>query len=323
MARLIPLAAKVVLVAVMLASLPQTAAVAAGDTSAAPAVSQDAAKSAFDSAKELGTADAWNAFLISYPSGFYADLARAYLKKVGEPSTAPAVTPVPAPTAPEPAAATVLPPSSGRAAERSCTERNTFRSEHSREPTKITFVNQSGMYRAIMWIDFDGTLKDYGGLNSGEEIVLDTFRTHPWMIASGPGDCLQIFLPAAEPATVRLERLAADDGPVRPEPVATKQPEKKSSPPTQKLKCGKNYKLKNGECVLLQNCGKNAYRSPEGDCYCKKGYEMRKGKCHWPQDKNGFEVAPWKKGGCSSLQAQCNQGNGGACMKYEENCQVN
>lgn len=218
MARLIPLAAKVVLVAVMLASLPQTAAVAAGDTSAAPAVRQDAAKSAFESAKELGTADAWNAFLVSYPTGFYADLARAYLKKVGEPSTAPAVTPVPAPTVPEPAAPTVLPPSSGRAAERSCTERNTFRSEHSREPTKITFVNQSGMYRAIMWIDFDGTLKDYGGLNSGEEIVLDTFRTHPWMIATGPGDCLQIFLPAAEPATVRLERLAADDGPVRPEP---------------------------------------------------------------------------------------------------------
>lgn len=327
MARRIPSAAKTILFAVMLASLPMPAAIAGGDTSTPPAGSQDAAKSAFESAKELGTADAWNAFLASYPTGFYADLARAYLKKVGEPSTAPAVTPNPAPAAPEPAAASVLPPSSGRAAERSCSERNTFRSEHSREPTKITFVNQSGMYRAIMRIDFDGSLKEYGGLNSGEELVLDTFRTHPWMIATGPGDCLQIFLPAAEPATVRLERLAADDGPVpaevRAAPVAQKKPEKKPAPTPPKLKCAQNYKLKNGECVLIQNCGSNAYRSPEGDCYCKKGYVMRKGKCQWPQDKNGFEVAPWKKQGCSSWQAQCNQGNNNACGQYEANCQVN
>ena len=40
-------------------------------------------KEAFEAAKELGTAEAWNAFLESYPSGFHADLARAYLKKLG------------------------------------------------------------------------------------------------------------------------------------------------------------------------------------------------------------------------------------------------
>ena len=41
------------------------------------------AKDAFEAAKELGTVDAWNAFLASYPKGFLADLARAYLKKLG------------------------------------------------------------------------------------------------------------------------------------------------------------------------------------------------------------------------------------------------
>ena len=331
MARLIPLTAMAAALAFAVQVPNVPTALAGSETNAAPAASPDAVKSAFESAKELGTADAWNAFLSSYPTGFYADMARAYLKKVGEPAAVsappPGSTPTPSDLAPPPAAS-IPTPSSARAGERSCSERNTLRSEHSREPTKITFVNQSGMYRAIMWIDFDGTLKDYGGLNSGEELSLDTFRTHPWMIATGPGDCLQIFLPAAEPAIVRLERLAADDGPgraeVRAAPVAQpKKVEKKKAPPPQKLKCAQNYKLKNGECVLIQNCGKNAYRSPEGDCYCKKGYVMRKGKCQWPQDKNGFEVAPWKKGGCSSLQAQCNQGNGGACMKYEEKCQVN
>jgi hypothetical protein len=45
-------------------------------------------KEAFQAAKELGTADAWNAFLASYSTGFHADLARAYLKKLGAASQA-------------------------------------------------------------------------------------------------------------------------------------------------------------------------------------------------------------------------------------------
>ncbi len=42
------------------------------------------AKEAFEAAKELGTVEAWNAFSKSYPTGFYADPARAYLKKLAE-----------------------------------------------------------------------------------------------------------------------------------------------------------------------------------------------------------------------------------------------
>ena len=93
----------------------------------------------------------------------------------------------------------------GRARQRSCAERTSLRSKHSREPTKITFVNRSKMYRGLMWIDQQGQFKNYGGLNSGEKKTISTFRTHPWMITTGPGDCIEIFLPAAEPATVTLK----------------------------------------------------------------------------------------------------------------------
>jgi hypothetical protein len=55
----------------------------------AAAAEDVSAKEAFDAAKELGTAEAWNAFLESYPSGFHADLARAYLKKLGAAGSAP------------------------------------------------------------------------------------------------------------------------------------------------------------------------------------------------------------------------------------------
>lgn len=54
------------------------------------------AAEAFGNAKELGTVEAWNAFLKSYPRGFRADLARAYLKKLGG-EAAPASGAEPAP----------------------------------------------------------------------------------------------------------------------------------------------------------------------------------------------------------------------------------
>ena len=57
-----------------------------------------AARDAFEAAKELGTPEAWNVFLTSFPNGFYADLARAYLKKLAEGGSAvsPTVAAVPA-----------------------------------------------------------------------------------------------------------------------------------------------------------------------------------------------------------------------------------
>jgi hypothetical protein len=212
------------------------------------------------------------------------------------------------------------PEPTGSARELECNQRKTVRSLKSDIPTKITFVNKSGMYRALMWMDFDGQLKDYGGMNPDEQKTLDTFFTHPWMVVTGPGDCLQIFLPDTTPAKVELHRLAADD----PKPAARNKVEDRDEPvKKKKLVCGTNYKLRNGQCVLIQNCGKNAYRSPEGDCYCNKNYMMQNGKCIWKQDKQGFEVAPWKKTGCKAWQAQCNQGIGAACAKYETTCQVN
>jgi hypothetical protein len=57
---------------------------------ASSAVAQTAdvsAKDAFEAARGLGTVEAWEAFLAHYPTGFYADLARAYLKKLREGAT--------------------------------------------------------------------------------------------------------------------------------------------------------------------------------------------------------------------------------------------
>ncbi len=280
-----------------------------GAPPASGASNNAAAEAAFNSTKELGTIDAWNAFLSNYPTGFYADLARAYVKKLTE--QAPIAAPAAAP--------------SGTAQEISCSERSRLRAQTSDVASIVTFVNTSKMYRAILRIDTDGTIKDHGNLGPGQRLTVETFVTHPWMIATGPGDCLQMFLPVAGLSTIKLGPMPADG----PQPDAKPEAKPETAKPAKKdakketLVCAKNYKLRNGACVLVQNCGKNAYRSDEGDCYCKKNYEMRNGNCVWKQDKQGFEVEPWKKPGCNTWQAQCSQGNNKACRQYEATCQVN
>ncbi len=47
------------------------------------ASSETSQKEAFNSAKELGTLEAWEAFLTNFPTGFRAELASAYLKRLG------------------------------------------------------------------------------------------------------------------------------------------------------------------------------------------------------------------------------------------------
>jgi len=50
-------------------------------------------KEAFEAAKELGTVEAWKAFLENFPTGFRADLARAYVRRLAAEKTAPETAP--------------------------------------------------------------------------------------------------------------------------------------------------------------------------------------------------------------------------------------
>ena len=68
-------------------------------------------KDAFEAAKALGTIEAWQAYVANFPRGFYADLARAYIKSL---SSAPASPPASAQSAErKPAAAAAAPAAPG------------------------------------------------------------------------------------------------------------------------------------------------------------------------------------------------------------------
>lgn len=66
---------------------------------------------------------------------------------------------------------------------------------------------------------------------------------------------------------------------VAPPPSAAPVAAPRASPQVQTVTCARGYKKVRGECVMLQNCGRNAYRSAEGDCYCYKGFVMSGGTC--------------------------------------------
>ena len=302
-------------------------------------------KEAFESAKELGTADAWNAFLGNYPSGFHADLARAYLKKLGAeaPSSSPQadsgvtglnVTYVEYPggvfikngpdtwveqrksggdalrfnetfrskdevklfdksrkvhislnvaggaiwyapdgsplkklydivstrgvdgAAPPPVTASAAAPLPTQSATSvSCKKLGSIRSKYSNRPTKIVFVNNSGGYRGILWIDFKGQPKEYANLQAGQHITLDTFQTHPWMVTDGPGNCLQMALPRSDPSLVKIGKVVA---------APTSAPK-----PQAKKKCKRGYQLVDNKCI----------RKRDAATACGPGYRLQGNKC--------------------------------------------
>jgi len=228
----------------------------AGVDTKTPGRSFSPEKEAFESAKELGTVAAFEAFLSNYSAGFYADLARAYIDEIGGAGKA-APSPTPLPPTPKPQTAQDLRP------DPSCKDLSREKSGSGNVPTKITFVNESGAYRSILWIDRTGHPKDYAGLNSGEEVTLDTFLGHPWMIADGPGDCLRIVMPHPGARIVTLTGGAAK-APPAPAPKKA-QPAPKTVTP----KCRPRSILIDGKCILRRNAAS----------YCGPGYRLAGNKC--------------------------------------------
>ena len=77
----------------------------------------------------------------------------------------------------------------------SCASYGKVRSLNSNTPVTVTFVNKSGEYRGVMWIDFNGQPVAYANLNPGQSYKIKTYVTHLWMFTDGPGNCVEMFMP--------------------------------------------------------------------------------------------------------------------------------
>ncbi|MBR2536688.1 MAG: hypothetical protein IKE66_11505 [Hyphomicrobium sp.] len=249
-------------------------------TKAVAQTADDAAeKDAFESAKELGTADAWQAFLKNYQTGFRADLARAYLKKLGDGQ------------ATVPAAATSAP---ANAEEISCEEAQALKSKESSTAARITFVNKSGATRVIQWKTFDGGYKEYATLEPGQEFVQETFLTHPWIAVNGPGDCANAFLPVPGNSIAVLH--------VTNDQMAARQRDDYSEHgPTPEQSCrdaGMVYG--DGVCVAKSNkkeSEKKSEKSARKSC-AELDMDYRGGQCVAKYKKDKERLKKQKKKGC-------------------------
>ena len=176
------------------------------------------------------------------------------------------------------------------ARELSCREQSTIASSNSNTPAKITFINNSGMQRAVQWIDFNGRIKNYADLSAGQQITLDTFLTHPWLITDGPGNCVKIVL--AEPgASVAYLDGGGRAGPAyvprRTEPTYfSTRPKRERS--TSSSSCGSGKVRVDGKCI----------RRADVAGFCGPGYRRKGSKCvpgayQAPNPKDG--LPSWQK----------------------------
>jgi len=94
----------------------------------------------------------------------------------------------------------------------SCAKFGKVKSQNSNTPVTVTFVNRSGEYRSVDWVDFNGNLKNYANLNPGERFRIDTYVTHPWVFTDGPGNCVEMFMPQQGVPRFNLTRKATGWG---------------------------------------------------------------------------------------------------------------
>jgi hypothetical protein len=78
-----------------------------------------------------------------------------------------------------------------------CDREPTLRSTSGDVPATVRFLNQRSEPVELIWLDYDGKRKDYGSVPAGSIHERRTFLTHPFVIATSSGACLEIRVPRA------------------------------------------------------------------------------------------------------------------------------
>ncbi len=71
-----------------------------------------------------------------------------------------------------------------------CNEQG-LRSQKGDKPTTIEFINKSKRTVNVYWVDYKGKRVLYHTLRPGQRAGQDTYRTHPWIITTEKGKCLE------------------------------------------------------------------------------------------------------------------------------------
>lgn len=76
------------------------------------------------------------------------------------------------------------------AVQAACNEQG-LRSQKGDKTTTIEFINKSKRTINVYWIDYKGKRQLYHTLRPGQRVGQDTYRTHPWILTTERGRCLE------------------------------------------------------------------------------------------------------------------------------------
>ena len=85
---------------------------------------------------------------------------------------------------------------------RSCAE--PLRSLESATVVQVEFVNLSGQPRRVYWLDFSGTRQLYGVMQPGQRAAMQTYVSHPWMVADAADTCLGTIVIARDSKRIEI-----------------------------------------------------------------------------------------------------------------------
>jgi hypothetical protein len=89
-----------------------------------------------------------------------------------------------------------------------CELEATLRSISADVPAVVRFSNERDEEVELFWLDYDGKRKSYGPIAAKSTREQRTFLTHPWVISTLSGECIDVRVPRAPRYRVTISGLA-------------------------------------------------------------------------------------------------------------------
>jgi hypothetical protein len=141
----------------------------------------------WNSIKDRNDQAAFKDYLLRFPDGVFASLARERLAALTAPRLA------------------VQPPANAPTTQdASCASEPTLKSLRGDQPVTMTFKNQTNEALSAYWLDYGGKRVLYRGFGAGDSYTQPTYVTHPWVFADASGHCRQIVLPDPSKTAVSI-----------------------------------------------------------------------------------------------------------------------
>ena len=104
-----------------------------------------------------------------------------------------------------------------------CNQEKLVRSTKWDTKALVKIVNNSSEILKAYWLNYKGERELYATVRPGKSFSLNTFLTHPWLIANVANRCAAIYLPTTKPLVItvrKMDRLARDPNPTALTPLS-------------------------------------------------------------------------------------------------------